>query len=780
MGNGGAVVIPSIVGVDAGALSVTSVGVSNEVATLGDLGVAAEVKGPQDFPPMVLLLDYRREDALGIDLSTVRVFRVDESIGSWTPVWSSGAQPATGRVWAEIRRPGRYVPIGLPRDPLLREAVRALASHHAFSSPHPSASGASAVGSAFAAFLRQVPEQLEGQRQRLACLEFQTGSGADGHAEFRRGPGGAVLPFPLPKGASLEALRQRLAALQPPAAGLPEGALFTPPESGGLIPPAALHLEAMGPAAASVSADWPMYHHDPEHTGIASGPSDISSTTVGRLSLRAAVPLDGPVISIPTVAGGKVFVGSGNSSTAAGRSGGTLYRIDLATGAIEKTFTFDNPVTQTPTGPVVGGSRQGYAGIGSSPAVVDGKIYFSGLDGKVYCLKSQTFDVVWIADLRNADAAHGQPVQHAVAAEGWSSPLVVNGRLYVGFGEGESDTFGFVYCLDAATGRVVWLFCTNRFTQAADNAPNVVPASAAATPLPAGFTTQADPPMKGVSVWSSLAFDAGLNRVYVGTGNSTQGDFQPVPDAQYGSGVLALDATTGQFHGFFAVAARDNYRPLDSDVDVSSSPVVYTLNGRRVIALGCKNGSFFVLDADTMAVVARRQLLPYDATGNPFPNINPNAATEAAKNTFGVFGTAALHGGLGRLYIGLGGYNSSIDSATTPFLRVVDSGTLVDAWATSGTNPPRYTLGSPPLYSTPGESGLSSPALVNDVVLASTTKPALYGFSAATGLLLWTADGLGDPAGGNFVVGPAVSGNFVVVGRAAGRRTGTINIYALG
>jgi outer membrane protein assembly factor BamB len=518
-----------------------------------------------------------------------------------------------------------------------------------------------------------------------------------------------------------------------------------------------------------------MYHHDVEHTGLASGPSNISSTTAGRLRLRVTVPLDGPVISVPVVAGGKVYVGSGNSTTAANHSGGTLYRIDLATGAVEKTFTFNTPTTPRP-----GGSRQGYAGVGASPAVVDNRVYFSGLDGKLYCLDAATLTPVWVTDLRNADAAHDQPVRHSVAAEGWCSPLVVNGRVYVGFGEGESDTFGFVYCLDAGTGKVVWVFCTNRFDPAADNAPNVLPQSAAPPPLPAGMSNHADPPMKGVSVWSSCAYDAGLNRIYVGTGNSTRGDFQPVPDDFYGTGVLSLDAATGAFRAFFQVQAQDNYRPLDVDIDVASSPTLLTRGERRVVGIGSKSGAYFLLDADTLAVLARRQLLPYDDHGAPFPNIDPNAVPpDGGENTFGIFGTAAVHPGLGRLFIGLGGYSGSIDSTTTPFLRVVDWGTLADAWATAGTNPPKYAVPVPPLYTTPNEAGLSSPALVNDVVLVATTRPALYALSAATGLLLWTADGMGPPAAGNYVVGPAVSGNDVIVGQARSRTSGSLFIHSL-
>jgi hypothetical protein len=47
--------------------------------------------------------------------------------------------------------------------------------------------------------------------------------------------------------------------------------------------------------------------------------------------------------------------------------GGTLYRIDLATGHIEQTFSFVTPPNQGP--------KQGESGVGRTPAVIGGKIY---------------------------------------------------------------------------------------------------------------------------------------------------------------------------------------------------------------------------------------------------------------------------------------------------------------------------------------------------------------------------------------------------------------------
>jgi outer membrane protein assembly factor BamB len=387
---------------------------------------------------------------------------------------------------------------------------------------------------------------------------------------------------------------------------------------------------------------------------------------------------------------------------------------------------------------------------------------------------------VWVTDLRHADPEHGQPVTHMVMPEGWCSPLVVNGRVYVGFGEGEPGeagpqvaSFGFVYCLDASSGRVIWLFCTNRFDQDADNRPNVIPASAAAGPLPPGFTTAPDPPAKGASVWSSCAYDRDLGRIYVGTGNSNPDDLLPA-QAQYGSGVLALDATTGEFQGFFQPAATDNYRPDDNDVDVPSSPTLFTHGGVRKVGIGTKSGAFFVLDAHTMAPLARRQLLPYDEHGAPFSAVDPHEGP--GENYFGVFGTAAVHGGLGHLYVGVGGYGGGIDNATTPFMRALHCDTLADAWPTVGTNPPKYAAAAPPMYATTGEAGLSSPAVVNDVVVVTTTKPGLYAFDAATGICLWAASDLGVA---DYCLGVAIYGDAIVAGIGGDLAAGHIYVYTV-
>jgi len=291
-------------------------------------------------------------------------------------------------------------------------------------------------------------------------------------------------------------------------------------------------------------------------------------------------------------------------------------------------------------------------------------------------------------------------------------------------------------------------------------------------------------------VWSSIAYDQQLDRVFCTTGNPNPE--QTLGTTPYSCGILALDASTGEHRGFFGAFPESNYRPTDQDVDFGGSPTLFDFKGRRLIAAGCKNGSLFVVDAATLALVNWRQLLPKYKNGCLIPTVDPPSAQnpEQNENFSGTFSTPAVHAELGRMYIGLGGPNShvrhaGIDYTTTPFLRALDWETLEDAWEMDSSDPPKYRLSQPPMYQTPSESGLSSPTIVNDVVFSSTSKIALYAFNAHTGELLWE-DRLGEPTGGPFgragngyCVGAAISGDTVVAGGLVFGRGGVLRIYKL-
>lgn len=552
----------------------------------------------------------------------------------------------------------------------------------------------------------------------------------------------------------------------------------------------------------STPSNWWMFHGDPAHSGLATG-SAITSANAGELKVLHDVSLDGPILSTPALVDGFAYVGTANSHDAVGSNGGSFYKVELATGTIAAVFHWDIPAQERDT--------HGFCGMGCTPAVTGGKVYFSAFNGRIYCLDQATLALVWVTDLRYADALHNQPVTNDLGAEqglppaaGWSSPVVVNGRLYVGIGEGENPfLYSFVYCLDAASGDVIWIFCTCQFEKGVANQPNQLPAELLNGPPPPGFTTfSGDPVARGCSVWAGIAWDEGLNRLYCSTGN-------PVPDsglpsAGYSNGLLVLDAGTGAFVGFVQFPPESSYRVSDIDVDVGGAATLFTdAQGNRRVGLGCKNGTYMVLDAESLALVAQRQMLPFYRNGGQVPDVdrhsndpnpNPRVTNEESnatpgENYSGTYSTAAVHPGTGRLFVGLGGNNyhslaPGIDTATTPFLRALDARTLADAWPLDSNDPPRYAKPQPPMYANPTESGLSVPAVVNDVVFMATTMVSVYAFAVADGTLLWQ-NAIGSETGGynggyGYCLGPAVAGNYVVTGSLLyGRTGGLLRIYSL-
>ena len=99
-------------------------------------------------------------------------------------------------------------------------------------------------------------------------------------------------------------------------------------------------------------------------------------------------------------------------------------------------------------------------------------------------------------------------------------------------------------------------------------------------------------------------------------------------------------------------------------------------------------------------------------------------------------------------------------------------------------DPQRYTKARPPMYTNATESGLSVPAVVNDVVFFATTQIALYAFAVSDGTLLWSdnlgAETAGYNGGYGYCMGPAVWGNYVVAGALVyGRDGGVLKIYQL-
>lgn len=586
--------------------------------------------------------------------------------------------------------------------------------------------------------------------------------------------------------------------------------------------------------------DWHKYHGDDANSGYVVD-SDINSDTAARLKVYDALPVNGPILSVPAIVDNFVYFGIANSHKVIGTNGGSFYKYDIQQKKIVNEFNWVIKPDEADT--------HGFTGMGTTPAIdeANDRLYFSAFDGKAYCLRMSDLSCVWVTDLRNADPDKGQPVTNDAnggpVAAGWSSPTFVGDKVYVGIGEGENPyLYSFMFCLDAPTGNVNWIFCTCPFEEGKDNPVNMLPAQVVQQPLPPSskFSVYTGSVVtRGCSPWSSPAYDEGTGNLYFCTGN-------PVPDgnlpsAQWSNGLMALNAETGDFVNFFQALPESMYRETDVDVDVGGSPMLfdYHVNSSetvRAVGFGCKDGGFFILHADTFELIKWRQLLPYynyDPTqplpyakehvnnevniqiptvdphsNNPQPGVtiyNSESNCADGENYSGVFGVAAILPDPGYLYVCLGGPNyhaisAGIDYRSTPFMRAIQiyDDHLTDAWpmvSEEVTYPyvEGYTCSNPDTsnektkqvtlekYANVGdsmyrlsprgqyaESGISSPAVVNDVVFCTTTGVGIYCFHAHTGDLLWN-DFLGSQTGGynggyGFCMGPAIAGNFVVAG----------------
>lgn len=582
------------------------------------------------------------------------------------------------------------------------------------------------------------------------------------------------------------------------------------------------------PGNPTTPQNWFMYHAGYGHGGNASAGSPLDSTTVAspQFGLLHNIQTNGSILSVPAVVDGYIYVGLANSHDAPGSVGGSLLKYDIVTGAQVSEFTW----------PIAIGDRDshGFTGMGCTPTVINGFVYFIGFDAKLYCLSQADLSLVWKTDLRYPDPAHNQPVTNTAGMEqgyppaaGWSSPLVVNmpatggakaSRVFVGVGEGENPyLFSFIFCLDGSTGNVLWIYCTCQYTAGQPNPVNQLPSQVLLGPVPSMYTVFKGPAVtQGCSVWSAIAYDETTGLIYASTGqpaSPVDSNFdQGLPSAGWSSGILALDASTGAFTAFTQMPAFTSYRPTDLDVDIGSAPTLYTLPAsgdspaRRVVSAGCKNGGFMICDAHDLSLIHAVSMLPRYNDGTQVAEIAPHPPPELAnalnppvtnevsnanwnENYFGTFNTAAVDPITATLFVGIGGPNyhnqaPGIDFNTTPFLKAMKWDTLQDAWPMDSSDPPRYKNVGASMYSFAGESGISSPAVVNDVVFAATSRVALYAFKTADGSLLWSDiignQTMGFNGGYGYCLGAAIWGSYVVAGALIeGLNGGVLNIYGL-
>ena len=301
------------------------------------------------------------------------------------------------------------------------------------------------------------------------------------------------------------------------------------------------HILTLSSTAAS--ADWPMFGHDLQHTGVA------GESVEPPLELLWEFNISSSVASSPVVSGGIVYIVTRHSNNS------YLYALDAATGAERwkwkcgpTGFSFDIP----------------------SPAVHDDTVYIGSregcyVSGCVYALDAATGAEKW---KYRVDRIYGD----------WSSPAVYEDTVYICAGN-------CVYALGATTGTEKWKYETGG---AIGSSPAVFDNTVyIGTDDVGGIDDAGDVHVDGhvcaldattgAEKWKYMAgriyWDWSSPAVYGGTVYICADDC-----------VYALDATTGE--------REWKYRTGDN---ISSSPAVY----RGTVYIGSQDRYVYALDATT-------------------------------------------------------------------------------------------------------------------------------------------------------------------------------------
>ena len=300
----------------------------------------------------------------------------------------------------------------------------------------------------------------------------------------------------------------------------------------------------------------------------------FTAAEVPRLKLKWAFGFlgDASASAQPTIAGGRVFVGS---------QGGRVYSLSAVTGCVH--WWFEAPASVRSA--VVIGRIETESG----PRLA---AFFGDAHGVVYAVAAATGKLLWKV---NADS-------HP-AARITGSPTFYRGRLYVPVSSLEEAsaiapdyqccTFrGSVMALDGATGKQVW----KTFTISEEARPTKKNKRG----------TQLWGP-SGAPIWSSPTIDEKRNILY-----ATTGDNYSHPSTTNSDAFLAMDLDSGKILWSRQMTASDVWNAAclmpdktncpessGSDFDFGTSPILVTLsNGRRALVAGQKSGVVHAIDPD--------------------------------------------------------------------------------------------------------------------------------------------------------------------------------------
>ena len=481
----------------------------------------------------------------------------------------------------------------------------------------------------------------------------------------------------------------------------------------------------------SATAAWNGWGADAQNSHFQpAAQASLSADQVPRLQLKWAFgfPDASSAWAQPTIAGGRLFVGSQN---------GTVYSLDAASGCIAWTFTARAGVRASiPIGPMDAAAAGAGRTVGRRATTY--AAYIADQQGYVYAVNAATGALLWTRQVDD------HPLVRLTG-----SPTLFGGRLYVptsSYEEGGKPpgyaccTFrGAIVALDAQRGDEIWKAYT------IPDRPTLQRAYADGTEVwgPSGG-----------GIWSSPTIDPKRGAIYAAVGNSYSGPPQPTTDA-----IVAFDLKTGAIRWAHQLTPKDLFgcapgeincaqRP-GPDFDFGAAPTLARVaGGREIIVIGQKSGIAYALDPDKKG----DQIWRYRASnGSGLGGIQWGTAADATQ-----------------AYIPV----SDIYSPSPGGLHAVDLATGERKWLTP---PPPPICGRPSRACSSAQ--FAAVTVIPGIVFSPSNDGAVRAYSTKDGAVVWTFDSNkefrtvnGVRAKGGSMNGPApvVAGGIVYVSSGYG------------
>ncbi len=217
-------------------------------------------------------------------------------------------------------------------------------------------------------------------------------------------------------------------------------------------------------------------------------------------------------------------------------------------------------------------------------AFADGRVFSATLDGRLLALDARTGELLWSVETLDPAGLHTIT----------GAPRVFGGKVIIGNGGADYGARGFVTAYDQQTGKQLWRFYTVP-GHPDENKGNPAMEMAAKTWSGEYWKVGGG----GGTVWNDMTFDAELNRIYLGVGNTSPNDPEVRSpgggDNLFIASIVALDAESGNYVWHYQMNPRDawSYKSIENMI-----PATLTIEGkaRKVLMQAPTNGFFYVLD----------------------------------------------------------------------------------------------------------------------------------------------------------------------------------------